>query len=72
MMNITLRSQISDQMVSPTFSSIARQPRHEPFSSGIAELGRMTYRVHPRCMLLAAGSDKPRTAGANGIRAKCA
>src|SRR5215475_15132520 len=35
-MNITSNSQISDRTAPPTFSSIARQPRHASFSSGIA------------------------------------
>lgn len=50
MMYIMPNSQISDRMGPPTFSSIARQPCHEPCSSGIAELGigSMARRVHPR------------------------
>src|SRR5262249_13937704 len=47
LMNIMSSSQISDRMAPPTFSSIARQHHHEPFSSGIAELGDAGRR--PRC-----------------------
>jgi hypothetical protein len=50
MMNIMSNSQILDQMAPPTFSSIVRLPRHEPFSFGIAELGLEDgASVSPRC-----------------------